>query len=68
MLFRSYTSGGENASHSVQSEGLAMMEGTRVEVKMRICQYNVAFDDHVIIGSDTYYSYMEAGKLKREGV
>ena len=45
-----------------------MMEGTRVEVKMRICQYNVAFDDHVIIGSDTYYSYMEAGKLKREGV
>ena len=28
----------------------------------------IAFDDHVIIGSDTYYSYMEAGKLKREGV
>ncbi len=68
MLAPKYTSGGENASHSVQSEGLVMMEGTRVEVKMRICQYNVAFDDHVIIGSDTYYSYMEAGKLKREGV
>lgn len=41
MLSPRYTSGGENTSHSVQSEGLAMMEGTHVVIKEGSASYRV---------------------------
>lgn len=34
MLSPKFTSGGENTSHSIQSEGLTMLEGARVDVKI----------------------------------
>lgn len=40
QLFLKYT-GGENVSHGVQSEGLAMMEGTRVDVKDNSVAYDI---------------------------
>lgn len=41
MLSPKYTSGGENVSHSVQSEGLTMLEGTHVEVKEGSVAYDI---------------------------
>lgn len=41
MLAPKTNSADENVSHSVQSEGLAMMEGTKVEVKEGSCTYEV---------------------------
>lgn len=41
MLSPKFTSGGENASHSVQSEGLTIMEGTRLEVKDGSTAYEI---------------------------
>lgn len=40
MLAPKYT-GGENVSHGVQAEGLAMMEGTHVEVKDNSVAYDI---------------------------
>lgn len=41
MLSPRYTSGGENTSHSIQSEGLAMMEGTHIAVKEGSASYRI---------------------------
>lgn len=41
MLSPKYNGNGENVSHSVQAEGLTMMEGTRVEVVQNNVTYQV---------------------------
>lgn len=41
MLAPKYTSSGENASNNVQSEGLAMMEGTHVAIKEGSTTYDI---------------------------
>lgn len=41
MLYPKFTSGGENVSHSIQAEGLTMMEGARVEVKDGSVAYEI---------------------------
>lgn len=41
MLSPKYSSSGENVSHSVQSEGLAMIEGTRMEVRENSVAYSI---------------------------
>lgn len=42
MLAPKYARGGENVSQSVQSEGLAMMEGTYVDIKADSATYKVS--------------------------
>lgn len=41
MLSPKYSAGGENVSHIVQSEGLAMMEGTHIDVKEDSVTYDI---------------------------
>lgn len=41
MLAPKYARGGENVSHSVQSEGLTIMEGTKVDVKDDSVTYEI---------------------------
>lgn len=45
MLSPKFTSTGENVSHSVQSEGLTLIEGTRVNVKEDSLTYEVDTSD-----------------------